>query len=233
MKRYIELDLLRSAAIAGMIVYHAAYDLQSFYGWDTNVFTGGWKLFQIAVASLFLLLAGVTSSFANRRPWKRFARIGTAALLVTATTYVIDPDTYVRFGILHLIALSALLLLPLSRFRLWLLIPGVLLIVLGPWIGQMSADTPFFLPLGVTYLGFVTVDYFPLIPWFGVVLIGYSIGYTFYVRFADRRTFRSEAKQPRSYATLSWPGQHSLAIYLLHQPVIIAILWLTLGRPNL
>lgn len=224
-QRYIELDLLRTAAIAGMIIYHLAFDLSQFYNWDIDVFSGGWKIFQVTVASLFLLLVGITSSFSNRHILKRFLRIGAAALLVTIATYIIDPNTYVRFGVLHLIAVSAVCIPLLACLRAWLIIPGIALLIVGPAVSSLSINSPLLLPLGITYAGFSTVDYFPLIPWFGVVLIGYGIG-PFSVRWMRLRENSSQL------SVLAAPGKHSLMLYLIHQPIIIGILWILLGKPE-
>lgn len=228
-KRYIELDALRSIAILGMIIYHTAYDLQMFYGWNIDVFSGSWKIIQLATASLFLLLVGVTSSFTNRHPLQRFLRIGAAALLVSIVTFAIDPETYVRFGILHLIAISALLvpvlvLIP-ARRRVWLIVPGILLLLLGPSIPSLPPSSYLLLPLGVRPEGFISVDYFPLIPWFGVILIGYGIA-------SHCMKWMHYAADRRSASLISWPGKHSLLLYLIHQPMIIGVLWILLGKPQ-
>ncbi len=217
--RYVELDLLRTIAILGMVIYHVAYDLRSFYGWDIDVFSGGWRVFQISIASLFLFLVGITSTFTLTHVWKRFATIGAAALLVSAVTFVVDPETYVRFGILHLIALSSLLIALLNRFRMWLLIPAVILIAL-PHVATFKGHA-LLIPLGFPPHPFLTVDYFPLIPWFGVVLIGFAIA-----------PWLLQKMHKTGPLMISWPGKHSLLIYLIHQPIIIAILWLILGRPS-
>jgi uncharacterized membrane protein len=240
-QRYIELDLLRTVAILGMIIYHTAYDLQSFYGWDIGVFNGGWKIFQVAIASLFLLLVGITSSFSTKHPWKRCMGIGAAALLVSVVTFLIDPETYVRFGILHLIATAAVLL-PMITWTygcvchpepvegrtslsqsIMMLILGIAFITAGPWIALQRAQhaVPLLLPLGIPPKNFVTVDYYPLIPWFGVVLIGFAA--------APWLLQKMHTAEPM---IASWPGRHSLVMYLIHQPLIIGILWLMLGKPT-
>lgn len=227
----MELDILRTVAILGMVTYHTAYDLQIFYGWDIDVFSGGWKTLQIATATLFLLLVGVTSSISGRHPFKRFVRIGSAALAVSVVTYVIDPETYVRFGILHLIAASALLMPLVRRLNIWLIVPGIILIALGNTVTSMRIGTSLLLPLGIRPPGFTTVDYFPLVPWFGVILIGYGIGYLLYTRLSHQTICHIEAKKLISEA-LSWPGRHSLLLYLVHQPIIIGFLWIMLGKPS-
>lgn len=224
MKRFVELDILRTLAIIGMVVYHTAYDVQIFYGWNIDVFSGVWKLMQIATASLFLVLVGVAASFSNRHPFRRFLWIGSAALLVSIVTYVIDPETYVRFGVLHLIALSALALPLLKKAGSWLCIPGILLIAINSLMNT-PINTALLLPLGFTYPGFATVDYFPLIPWFGVILVGRAVGPQ-----CIHWMHQTEGRGPASI--FGWPGRHSLMLYLVHQPIIIGILWIALGAPH-
>lgn len=242
MQRFHALDLLRTTAITCMTIYHAAFDLSRFYEWDIDVFSPSWLAFARGTATLFLLLSGASAAISldrmrtldpHRRLRKhllRFARIGGAALLVSVATYAIDPATYVRFGILHLIA-TAGLLLPLAvplKERAALL--GIGLIGIGLPLRMLRADTALLLPFGVPPAGFRTVDYFPLLPWLGVMLIGYAIGYRFYVR-ALKRGNVGTFKPVNMPTILLWPGRHSLLLYLLHQPLIMAVLWLLFGPP--
>ncbi len=245
-QRYIELDILRTLAIGGMILYHTAYDLSHFYGWDIDVFDGGWKWLQIITASLFLGLVGVGASISHRHPFRRFCRIGAAALLVTVVTYVIDPQTFVRFGVLHVIAVAALVMPCMGwvgrRTRRTSLQGAIAMIVMGlciimiesfmdPW--HIDGAWRFIgIPLGIPPHGFSTVDYYPLVPWLGVVLIGYGMGSILFTRFAHQTKFLIEANKLTSYEAISWPGRHSLLLYLLHQPIIIGILWILLGPPE-
>jgi len=157
--------------------------------------------------------------------------------MITLVTYIVNPETYVRFGILHCIALSTIGLVAIRWFlpvgaRHALPLPaGVAWIVAGQWTAAIRANTSLFLPLGITYPGFATVDYFPLLPWFGVVLIGYAIGDYFYVRSTSWRLWLPTNNDSRITNYGGWLGRHSLAIYLLHQPILLGILWLTLGNP--
>ena len=251
--RYVELDILRGIAILLMIVYHTAYDLRIFYGWNIAVFDGRWWLLARSTAVLFLLLVGVGAAIshgwvaASRRDaatiWKRsirrFIRIGSAAALVTVATYIIDPGTYVRFGILHLIAVSALVM-PVVAW-LWTggaetqrrcvsatIMIAIIIIIIGPIANVTTIPTSLLLPLGFSPAGFQTVDYFPIIPWFGVILIGYVIGWYLYIdvpRVGGPR--RSVAAFPQTMIRFS--GRHSLLVYLVHQPVILGVLWVMLG----
>ncbi len=231
MKRFIELDLLRTLAFVLMVIYHTGYDLAHFYSWDIDVFHGEWKALQLVIASLFLFLVGVSSYVSgNRHIWKRLVRIGGAALLVSIVTYAIDAETYVRFGILHLIAVSALILPLLAPLRAWLIIPGVLLLCLHPFISSIDVPIPILLPFGIHADTLRTVDYYPLVPWFGVVLIGYGVGCLVYAQKL-RETIR-DTRSSQLLVLAASPGRHSLLLYLIHQPIIIAVLWILLGPPQ-
>lgn len=236
MKRFIEIDLARSIAIILMIVYHTAFDLDYFYNWNLDVTFGWWLLLQRFTASLFLFLVGVSAAITyqkNEKTWadhaNRFMTIGIAALAITFATYVADPETYVRFGILHLIATSALLLPLVSRLKEGAIILGALLIALQPIVSQQHTTLAGLMLLGFALEGFRTVDYFPIIPWLGVIFIGYGVGYFWYVRRKLRVT-RSENQELLAahisiLRVLAWPGRYALWIYLGHQPIILYVLW--------
>jgi uncharacterized membrane protein len=236
--RHPEIDLLRTIAIVLMVVYHAAYDLEVFYGWEIGVFESGWRLLQQSIAVLFLLLSGASFVLAHKRarergnPWRRHLRramqVLAAAMLVTLATWIFDPSTYVRFGILHLIGVGILLLPLFSRLREATILLGALFITAGPWIQTLTTSSSVFLPLGITPSGFNSVDYFPLFPWFGVMLIGSGIGHFLYLR--EHLWQFPVASRQSLVALLTWPGRYSLMIYLVHQPVLLGTLYLFLGK---
>ena len=203
--RIIEIDILRTFAILMMVAYHVAYDLYAFYDWDINLFGSSWQTFRIITASLFLLIAGVTSNF-SRDPLRRAMIVIGCALLITAVTYVYDPSTFIYFGILHCLGIGMLLLILFRRLN-------ELNILLG--IAVLFFPTPT-APLP-------TLDYYPFLPWFGLMLIGYGIGHYLYIR-NDLRFLFSTFRFPLS----TFPGRHSLIIYLVHQPIILLLLRLLL-----
>lgn len=204
------LDLLRSMAILGMITYHTAYDLQFYHGLHTvDVTTGRWKLFQIGVASLFLIVVGISAGLwtraeAVKKGWKRGWRILSAAMLVSLATAIIDDRTWVRFGILHCIALSAFIVPFVRRIHPAIIVLlGAACIALEPFVPSPS---------------FATVDWVPPIPWLGPVFLGFAVG-------IPLSKLPSKPTRPsRTFDLLAWPGKHSLGIYLLHQPIIVGSL---------
>lgn len=225
-----------------MVLYHLLYDLEVFYGFPIGLFTRSGKLFQIATASLFLLLVGISFSLSWHQQeggtvvsrYPKYARRGflilSWAMTISLVTYLFDPGTYVRFGILHLIGFSAFLLPFLTPLGLWNILPGLLLIALHTTVSETVSSSPLFLPLGVVTPGFSTVDYFPLVPWFGVILLGYSAGRFIYQQMkVVIRIPQGETRLMRSFAL---PGRHSLLIYLLHQPVLLFFLRILLGKAD-
>lgn len=226
-KRILWIDLARSLAIILMIVFHTAFDLQTLYGWNIDVFHGGWNGMRIFTASLFLGLAGISTHF-TRHPYKRAGRIAMAAAAVTLATFLWDPETYVRFGILHCIAVSVVLLPLLSKLQLLHIPLGILIMIAGNLFTDTTVNTSLLLPFGFTPPLFTTLDYYPLLPWFGVTLIGYGIGF-----LLSQNTHQSPlvahhspltANRSQLTALLTFPGRHALIIYLLHQPILIMIL---------
>ncbi len=134
----------------------------------------------------------------------------------------------VIFGILHLIGLSIVLAYPFMKLRLPNLLLGLSVITLGVYVqiedlSAAGAAGVLLAPLGVVPEGLFMPDYRPLLPWFGVVLLGLFFGSVVYRERA--RKAPSGAEGPAYAAPVAFLGRHTLLIYLVHQPVLIAALW--------
>jgi uncharacterized membrane protein len=225
-------DAARGVAIAMMALYHLVYDLDVFGGYRIESTSGFWALFADLTATSFLLLVGVSLSISYRRSggaerglFGKYAvrglRIFAYGMVITLVFRVFGLGT-VAFGILHLIGVSIVLAYPLLRFRLLSALLGLLVIAAGFYLRAhgFPSGSPWLLPFGVAPEGLFMPDYRPLLPWFGVVLLGVSAGSSLY---GGRKPVVGGAGSPagRSLASL---GRHSLLIYLLHQPVLIAVL---------
>jgi len=225
-ERYPELDALRGIAVVLMVLYHLAFDLSYFYGWNMPVHEGAWKILATASATTFLLLVGICFAISwERTPFyhkylRRGLLIFTGGMLVSLATWLIVPHAFVKFGILHLIGLSALLQPFFTPFKIWNAALGVLIIILP--VVRTVPTLRILIP---------SLDYYPLIPWFGVILLGTAIGRLLYV------PTRSVA--PHTCGKLPYPhwllicGKRSLWIYLVHQPLLLLLLGLIFGIPML
>ena len=224
------IDAARGAAILAMIVYHFSWDLR-FFGFIAADVTGdpGWRMFARSIAGTFLALVGVSLVLATRRGLdrSRFLRrlgiVAAAAVAVTAATRLAMPDSYVFFGILHAIAVSSVLGLAFVRAPLPVVIAASIFCFVAPaLLSGPTFDAPPLLWLGLSTYTPRSNDYVPVFPWFGVVLAG--IGLVRLVRLVRPGWLQLLVRPaPRQ---LVWAGRHSLAIYLLHQPILIGLVYL-------
>ena len=243
--RLWQVDALRGVAIVMMVVYHLMWDLRGLAGHDINVYTGFWHYWQQVTANLFIGIVGVSLSLSYGRArqkggksttrWGKYVMRGVVILswgiVIGIITYAFDPSHYVRFGILHLIGLSIIIAYPFLRFRWLNLILGILLLLLGRIIPLFGIENPWLGWLGLTASPRPAFDYFPLIPWFGVVLIGIFIGNALVIPRATAGV-QSEIRNPKFAISIRLMGQNSLLIYLIHQPILITVLVL-LGQIRL
>lgn len=234
-RRLPEVDALRGCAIVMMLLYHTLFDLVFFGNLRMNLFSPFWRGYVITGASIFVGLSGLslTLSAARERetrgtvPFAKYLRRGLLLLAygmgITLVTYLVLPEAYVRFGVLHCIGTSAILAYPFLPQKTLSLALGVAFVAAGNILSRYTFPFSALLWLGLKPENFFTLDYFPLLPWFGVVLLGVFAGNLLYP--SGKRRF-SLPETPHIFLRgLAFLGQHSLTIYLVHQPVILAVLF--------
>lgn len=230
--------MARTVAIAMMVAYHAAYDVWFLApSIDIDPFGGGWRALQVACGSSFLVVVGVSFAVANARArargrrgfvlWRHHARrsiqvLGAAAVVTLATLIALGSDDYVRFGILHCIGAAVLIAPLLARLGGWNILVGAAVVLIGFWMRDVASSVP-----GAVVVGFDTgnagVDHYPLFPWAGVVVVGMGLGALLYPRGERSTALAALAHEPRNGFALGAPGRRALPIYLLHQPLLIAL----------
>ncbi|MCB9358302.1 DUF1624 domain-containing protein [Candidatus Woesearchaeota archaeon] len=225
-RRFWEIDAFRGIAIILMIIYHLLFDLHYFLGLGFDVSTGIWRALQVAVAGLFLLLVGISLTLSRRKHFPEFFKRGIMifswGIAISIVTYIFIPDAWIFFGILHMIGISIMIGYLFLRYK-WLdLIIGLAVITAGILLSNYSFDFPWLIWLGLKPEVYYTVDMFSLMPWFGVVLIGIFLGKIMYSKGERRFNF----PEVKSTYGLSWIGRHSLMIYLIHQPILMGVIFL-------
>lgn len=222
------IDALRGGALLLMIFYHCGFDL-NYLGWihyDIN-YDQRWLAARTLILGSFLGIVGVSLALAEvqqinlRRKLLRIGKIVAAAGLVSVGSWLFLPGQTIYFGTLHAIALMSLILQvqPLSAGLAGTL--GVAAIALGNSLAHPVFDFPALAWLGLMTHKPLTADYVPMLPWFGVCLIGYAAAKAFIRR---QRGAIMVTRQDYWPQFLMWLGRHSLAVYLLHQPLLLAIL---------
>jgi uncharacterized membrane protein len=219
-----------------MVVYHLMYDLDYFGGYDIDSTSGFWARFADTTAGTFLFLVGVSLAIsysrasASRPGLSLFGKYLLRGIRILAygmaltVVFLVFGMGVVAFGILHLIGVSIILAYPLLRYRYVNLFLGLSIIAVGVYIRieGLSSETSWLLPFGVVPENLVMPDYRPLLPWFGVVLLGLFAGNVVYGD--GKRPALFAGKAPAAARPLLPLGRNSLFIYLIHQPILILLL---------
>jgi uncharacterized membrane protein len=230
--RVAALDIARTVALAGMVVFHLVVDLELFGHLPPGTtLSGPWPAFARTVAGSFLFLAGVSLWLAHGhgirwRPFlRRLAVLAAAAGGITLVTWLAMPDRVVVFGILHSIAVASVLGLATLRLPAALTLGLAALALAAPLVLRAPLlEAPWLVWLGLASWVPRSMDFVPVFPWLGACLAGIAAA-----RFAEGagawQALRAAPPPGPVARTLAWPGRHSLAVYLLHQPVLLALIW--------
>ena len=235
--RYDLLDSVRGICILGMVIYHTLFDVFTLHGTEMR---GGWFTALDAMrdlgAAIFIFLSGVCFHFSTRR-LRRFLILSAAGAAVTVITSLFVPENVVIFGILTFMGISGGILSllerflcripPLIGFTVSILFFALLFKVNYGYIGffglKISAipiclyKNYFSAFIGFPFDGFSSGDYYPLLPWICACFAGY-----FFFPLLKKKSECMEILQLK-IGVLSGIGKYSLPIYLLHQPVIFAV----------
>ena len=224
-------DVARGVALVAMGVYHFIWDLSFFEFIPMRIFfEPRVQYFGHIIAVSFLALVGVSIALAARGAFdiaaylRRTALVAGAAALVSIGTYFFMPDSFIAFGILHCIVAASLLALAFLRAPWFAPLIAGALVALAPLVlaSQAFDNLNWILGLGVKEPR--TLDWRPLFPWTGFALIGLGAARFMLAQGVPERLANWRAGNGVTRA-LSFGGRHSLAVYILHQPVLLAIVF--------
>ena len=224
-QRIWELDAARGLAVLGMVMVHFLFDLSELSGilrWREPVW---FLLVKNHCGGVFLVISGISVTLGSHNI-RRGIQVLLCGGLVTGVTYgmyalgLADGSIVIYFGVLQCLGVCMLLWCLLRRCsEKMLLVMGLALTAFGLWLGSRPMEVPWYLiPLGFCPTWFQSSDYFPLLPNLGYFLLGTVVGKRAY---AGRKSLFPRETPP--LGLFRWLGRHSLMVYLLHQPVLAAI----------
>ena len=248
-KRILEIDLLRGVAVFLMMLHHFIFDLRYIVGLDVFAFQETvWfqEYLRPPVIAVFIMVSGISSSF-SRSNLRRGVRLLIASLILTCGSllvrYLTNLDQgVVVFNVFHVLAISIIVYALLEkiyqrkktmdtyRFKFFLLLTilGTALIFLpGILQGKFGLKSTV---LNIIFFAeypadMKLLDNMALFPWLGFFLIGAAFGLVLYRK---RNSLLPEPgpRLGKVLAPLTFFGRNALWVYLLHQPIILALLWL-------
>lgn len=235
-RRAVLLDEIRGADIILMVLYHLGYDLVYLFGVEVPGYRNfAMPYIQPLIAGTFIILSGIACRY-SRSNVKRGIKTFALGMLLTLVTYFFMRGEAIYFGILHFMGTAMILFaalrpvlnkispswgIPLfiglfvftgNLSKGYLGLPGVFTLTLP----QELYKIPMLLPLGFYGMG---SDYFPLIPYLFLYIAGSYIGV-----MVIRGVFPEWIYNMHS-PFLASIGRRTIIIYMMHQPVIMAVLW--------
>jgi len=229
--RYPFFDSYRGFALIIMAIYHFSFDLNNFgvIQQDMN-HSELWLNYRALIMTSFLGLVGVSfqfakSSYENRGFRKRLWLVAGCAAILSVTSYFMNPETWIFFGVLHFIFVVSLLSPVIVRFPRVGLLLGIAIIALPLFYRDVWFFKPGWVLTGLSPMKPNTEDFSPLAPWLGVTLIGSWVGYQVKMR-------KPLWAQRIEYPPLSRLGRHSLLFYMTHQLVLFPLAWVIASLLN-
>lgn len=238
------MDEIRGFAVLCMVFYHGFYLLGSTFG-----ITAGQNLFlffepvQPLFAATFIFISGISCRL-SRNNLKRGARLFCIAVVISVITILICPligisGAEIYFGILHFLSVAMLIFALANKFfdkikPLYGILICTILYAFTSGIGEgklafgnlIVIDLPvalydynFLFPLGIYSQTFFSADYFGLFPNIFMFLAGAYTGVYIKQGLCPQWAYQSRCR------FFSWLGRHALIVYVAHQPVIFALVY--------
>jgi uncharacterized membrane protein len=221
------IDFVRGLALIGMGLFHFFWNLNYFQVINISLYEGFFGIFQKTILFTFIFISGISLVLLSRkndfkRSYQKHLIILTiSAVLVTIISFIIFDSAPILFGVLHLILFSWIFgVFFLNKTKLALVFGLVILIfpILFPQ-NIFSSNLIFF--IGPNSI-FPSLDFVPLIPWFGVFLLGLFFGGI----VKNNQSQFSKIVIFNKLNLISFIGKKALFFYLTHQLVLFPLAFL-------
>jgi len=237
MTRIDIIDNIRGFAFIPMCIFHMffAYDMSNMF--TTHLINNSFIHILGLIRNVYILLAGVSLAIAAKDKikthkyyssrLKRSLVIFGHAMIITILTHALFPEYGVKFGVLHFLALSSILISPIASSKILIIIA---------LIASLMLDYPTINPVLDTITGaklhYYTADWFPLNKNLPIILSGLLIG-NIIVKYKETYDMEEDANdtydiEEKSYIshTLNWIGKNSLNLYTGHMTLFITLAYI-------
>lgn len=232
MIRLYDLDKYRGFTIVSMVLFHLCYDINLYNNllWYNNFFIN--RIWQLSIALSFYLISGISSNFlqANENI-KRGIKTSILGFIISLITYIFIRNQLIIFGVLNGLGFSMIITGLIKKYKklnknlFWIFIILFVLTYSIPSKKFLGHDMNSFLyDMNLFFLGFpkdsfYSTDYFPIIPWIFIYISGYLLGQI----IISKKLYNENSK----INLLAKIGQKSMTIYLLHQPILFLLVYIT------
>jgi len=199
MKRYFEIDFFKGLAVIAMVIFHYFYFGTEMGKLNYNT-SDGFLYFLAKFAHLtFIFMVGInlvitrinyknkTDKEYREGQYKRILFIMSLALFISFASYVVMPDKWVKFGILHFMAVGIFVMLPfVNKPNISLIIAVVIALIFqinqAGYLTELHRYIPEKLAfiLGLYNYKYNAVDHFSIFKYLPVMAAGIYTGHQIY-----------------------------------------------------
>lgn len=225
--RIILLDSIRGIAFCLMFIYHI-FVLLNIFNYNINLNNYYINIIGIISRNLFILIFGISLyisyknslniiSFKKKQLYKSKLLLK-YSIIITIITYLLIPDKYIVFGILHFLSISIIILYNHINNLKNLFIIFIFILIfdyIKIYSVKISYLTSFFIPYYKS-----SIDHFYIFKWINIIIIGIFISY-----FINKYKYDHKLKKFQSKDNiLSLIGKNSLILYIIHWPILCILI---------
>lgn len=229
MKRNYNIDKFRGFTLISMVLFHLIYNI-NFYqqiSWYDGTLLN--RIWQFSIAGSFFIISGITSNFLSpEKNIKRGIFTSLIGFAITIATYLLAPEQFILWGVLNGLGISMIITGIFQKYiKDYFIILFLILFVMTYNIPTGSLynveffrsiyDKNLFI-LGFPSYNFNSSDYFPMIPWIFIYLVGFTLG----IYLKNKNLLLNKGKDN----ILAKIGRLAMPIYLSHQIILYPLVTL-------